>query len=208
MAGSAPFFIPPRLQDPLEHLPCSNIESFKTGQCIYGPAQGRAGLYVVLEGVVKVSRQTREGRSLIIDLYLPDEFFGEAVLIGISADVETAVAFHDTKVMVWTAAEVKSTASTQPRFALALLQSMVRREAELIGRIETYSAEPIHRRLAAALVYLSHKVGRPAENGDVELPHFTHRFLAEYVGAARELVTVHMSDFRRRGYVRYSRSGI
>ena len=37
---------------------------------------------------------------------------------------------------------------------------------------------------------------------------FTHVLLSQYVGTSREIVTHYMNQFRRQGYLRYSRKGI
>jgi CRP-like cAMP-binding protein len=37
---------------------------------------------------------------------------------------------------------------------------------------------------------------------------FTHELLSQYVGTSREIVTHYMNQFRRQGYIRYSRKGI
>ena len=37
---------------------------------------------------------------------------------------------------------------------------------------------------------------------------FTHELLSQYVGTSREIVTHYMNQFRRDGYLRYSRKGI
>jgi len=42
----------------------------------------------------------------------------------------------------------------------------------------------------------------------VRMAPFTHELLAQYVGTSREIVTYYMNQFRRRGYLRYSRKGI
>jgi len=42
----------------------------------------------------------------------------------------------------------------------------------------------------------------------VRMMPFTHELLSQYVGTSRELVTQCMNQFRRQGYVRYSRQCI
>jgi CRP-like cAMP-binding protein len=36
----------------------------------------------------------------------------------------------------------------------------------------------------------------------------THELLSQYIGTSREIVTLRMKQFRRRGYLQYSRKGI
>ena len=46
------------------------------------------------------------------------------------------------------------------------------------------------------------------EDGSVHMAPFTHELLSQYVGTSREIVTHYMNQFRRQGYLRYSRKGI
>ena len=45
-------------------------------------------------------------------------------------------------------------------------------------------------------------------DGSVRMSPFTHELLSQYVGTSREIVTHYMTQFRKRGYLRYSRKGI
>ena len=46
------------------------------------------------------------------------------------------------------------------------------------------------------------------DDGSVQMIPFTHELLSQYVGTSREIVTHYMNQFRRQGYLRYSRKGI
>ena len=59
-----------------------------------------------------------------------------------------------------------------------------------------------------ALLLFSRRFGHEAEDGTIKMTAFTHELLSQYIGTTREIVTHHMSQFRRDGYVEYSRSGI
>jgi CRP-like cAMP-binding protein len=51
-------------------------------------------------------------------------------------------------------------------------------------------------------------MGERAEDGSVHVLPFTHQLLSQYVGTSREIVTHYMNQFRRDGYLRYSRKGM
>jgi len=51
-------------------------------------------------------------------------------------------------------------------------------------------------------------LGQNAEDGTVEMMALTHELLSQYVGTSREIITHYMNQFRRDGYLRYSRKGI
>jgi CRP-like cAMP-binding protein len=196
-----------QLEDPLSHLPCSNIVEYKKGQMIYGPDHPASGIYLVIDGKVKVCRLTEDGRQVVIDIYQPDEFFGESAFLG-SVSGEMAVAIEGAKVMAWTTAELEDLATRRPRLGIALVQLLVQRSVDFGSRIESFSLDNIARRLARALIRFSEKLGHESGEGGVQMIPFTHELLSQYVGTSREIVTHYMNHFRRQGFLRYSRKGI
>ena len=51
-------------------------------------------------------------------------------------------------------------------------------------------------------------MGTPEGDGSTRMVPFTHEMLSQYVGTSREIVTHYMNQFRRQGYLRYSRKGL
>jgi CRP-like cAMP-binding protein len=66
----------------------------------------------------------------------------------------------------------------------------------------------IARRLARSLIRFSDRLGTAEEDGSVRMAPFTHELLSQYVGTSREIVTHYMNQFRRQGYLKYSRKEI
>jgi len=196
------------LEDPLAHLPCSSIVEYKKGQMIYNQDQPSTAIYLVIDGKVKVCRLADDGRQVVVDIYQPDEFFGESAFLNLTHRAEQATALENTKLMMWTTAEIEDIIQKRPKLALALLQILVQRTMEFGHRIESFSVDNIARRLARALIRFSERLGHVAENGSVQMIPFTHELLSQYVGTSREIVTHYMNQFRRQGYLTYSRKGI
>jgi CRP/FNR family transcriptional regulator len=196
------------LEDPLAHLPCSNILEYRKGQTIYGQDQPSTGIYLIIDGTVKVCRTANDGRQVVVDIYQPDEFFGESALLGPAQRTELASALENTRVMTWTTAEIEDIATRRPKLAIALLQLLVQRSIDFGSRIESFSTDNISRRLARSLVRFSERLGHETEDGTIQMIPFTHELLSQYVGTSREIVTHFMNQFRRQGYLRYSRKGI
>lgn len=196
------------LEDPLAHLPCSNVAEYRKGEVIYGRNQPSHSIYLVIDGKVKVSRLTGEGQEVVVDIYRTDEFFGEAAFLRLGHTSEEARAFEKTKIMAWTASEIESLAAKQPRLAVALMQVLVQRNLDLTRRIESFSMDDISRRVARTLIRLSDRMGVREEDGSISMVPLTHELLSQYVGTSREVITLHMNRFRRQGYLRYSRRGM
>jgi CRP/FNR family cyclic AMP-dependent transcriptional regulator len=197
-----------QLEDPLAHLPCSTILEYRKGQTIYGHDQPSTSIYLVIDGKVKVCRLADDGRQVVVDIYQPDEFFGESAFLGLAERTEMSVALENTKLMTWTTGEIEEISARRPRLAFALLQLLVQRSMDFGSRIESFSVDNIARRLARTLIRFSERLGHEAEDGSVQMIPFTHELLSQYVGTSREIVTHYMNQFRRQGYLRYSRKGI
>jgi CRP/FNR family cyclic AMP-dependent transcriptional regulator len=195
-------------EDPLAQLPCSTIAEYRKGQMVYGPDQPSASIYLVIDGKVKVCRPAPGGLQVVVDIYKSDEFFGEVAFLGLPQSHELAVAIETTTVMMWTAAEIEEIVGRRPKLGIALLQFLVQRSIDFVSRIETFAVDNIARRLARALLRFSERFGHPGEDGSVQMIPFTHELLAQYVGTSREIVTHYMNQFRRDGYLEYSRQGI
>jgi len=96
----------------------------------------------------------------------------------------------------------------RPRLAVALLQILTQRTLDFTHRIEGFSVDNIARRLARSLLRFSERLGTVETDGSVRMSPFTHELLSQYVGTSREIVTHYMNQFRKQGYLRYSRKGI
>jgi CRP/FNR family transcriptional regulator len=162
----------------------------------------------VIEGKVKVSRMGDDGRQVVVDIYQADEFFGESALLNLPHRSEQAAALDRTRLMAWSAAEIEDMVEKRPRLAVALMQILATRSIDFTQRIESLSVDNIARRLARSLIRFADREGTHGDNGSARMAPLTHELLAQYVGTSREIVTHYMNQFRRQGFLRYSRKGI
>jgi CRP/FNR family transcriptional regulator len=181
---------------------------YRKGQTIYNQDQPSTSLYLVIDGKVKVVRLADDGHQVVIDIYQPDEFFGESAFLSLPHRSEQATVLEDAKLMAWGTQEIEDIIMKRPRLAVALLQIQVQRTLDLTCRIESFSADNIARRLARSLIRFSERLGTVETDGSVRMSAFTHELLSQYVGTSREIVTHYMNQFRRMGYLQYSRRGI
>jgi len=208
MASSLAFAPQRQLEDPLAHLPCSSIAEYRKGEIVYNQDQASTTIFLVIHGKVKVSRLAADGHQVVVDIYQPDEFFGESAFLNLPHRAEQASALEDSRLMGWAASEIEDIVMKRPRLAVALLQILTQRTVEFTRRIEGFSVDNIARRLARSLLRFSDRLGTLDADGSVRMSPFTHELLSQYVGTSREIVTHYMNQFRKQGYLRYSRKGI
>jgi len=143
-----------------------------------------------------------------VHIHQTAEFFGESALLHDPQPPEGATALENTKLMTWAASEVEELVRRQPRLGIAFAQMLAQRTAEFTERIESFRADNLARRLVRCLISLSARTGTPQEDGSVKMVPVTHELLAEDIGTSREIVTHYMNQFRKQGYLEYSRKGI
>jgi CRP/FNR family transcriptional regulator, cyclic AMP receptor protein len=199
---------PEPVEDILAHIPCSRVLEYKTGDVIYGESEPVASIFLVIAGVVKVSRLSAAGQETIVDIYHTDDFLGLTAFLDKPCRAERATSLKTAQVMKWSIQEIKEIISRQPRLGIALLQMVIQRTVDFEHRVKSYSLDTIPCRLARSLLYLGERFGSPARDGSLLMTPFTHLVLSQYVGTSRAMVSKCMSGFRRSGYVTYSRRGI
>src|SRR5438445_5667878 len=145
-------------EDPLDYLPCSKTLEYRKGEIIYGPAHACDTLYLVLAGVIKLTRFGSPGKEFLVDLYTTDDIFGGSGILNVPDTAEEAVSFQKSRLMAWPIADVEELILRRPRLGVALLQVFGRRLTGLMQRAESLSFEPIDARLARSLIHFSQRL--------------------------------------------------
>jgi len=195
-------------EDILAHLPVSVTREYKKGEIIYGPDQHPSYIYLVAEGYVKLSQIADHGSEILLDIVVPDELFGESAFVDGPCRGEQASALGQVRLMIWPITAMEEIMTKRPGLAVALLQIAARRSVDFAGRIESFSFDNIERRLARALIRFSERMGTQRENGSVVMMPLTHSLLGRHIGTSRELTSHYMNQFRKYGYLTYSRQEI
>lgn len=197
------------LKDPLLYLPCClKILEFSKGQPIYAPEDAVSGIYLILFGSVKLTRMLGNGKQVLIDIYRTEEFFGEAALLNRPRRSEMVTAMEDTRLMVWSRQDFEELVEKRPNLALAMLRVFIQRMNNFELRMQSLAQESVLERLARALIRFSTRLGRLDSAGTMHMPALPQVLLAQYVGTSREIVTYYMTEFRRKGFLTYSRREI
>jgi CRP/FNR family transcriptional regulator, cyclic AMP receptor protein len=158
-------------------------------------------LYVVLEGKIKLTRTSADGRENLISLIGPGEMFGELSLfdprprtMGASAvtDVRLAALGHD---------DLRTWLTAHPDVAMHLLAALARRLRRTNDVMSDLVFTDVPGRVAKALLDLAARFGTQQGDG-LQVNHdLTQEELAQLVGASRETVNKALADFVARGWI-------
>lgn len=177
--------------------PAAGSHSVPVGAVLFGENAPCQGFPLVLDGEVKVSRHSGDGRSLELYRVLPGElclvssaslFRGQPLMAqGIATKPTTLLLIPPTVFTQWL---------ETPAFRNNVLGLFAERMADLAGLVDAVAFHRLDQRLAAALL------GR---GPDLAL---THQALADELGTVREIITRLLRRFEREGWVELSRERV
>lgn len=196
-------------EDPLTLLPRKKIQDFEREQAIYSPEDPADSLLLLVDGAVKISRISENGRETVLEVESRESFFGVSCLLGQPQRGELAMPLERSSIMEWPLVELHSLMNRTPDLGPALMRVVARKLMDADRRIESFANDHIPRRLLKALLRLGERFGQSkGSSAKIRMMPLTHELLARHVGTSREIVTQHMSQLRRRGLLDYSRSGL
>ncbi len=124
-------------------LPGGESLEFDRDSIIYQPGDPALDVYLVVEGLVSVTRGTPGAEGGAVYLRAANETFGESALLGDGPRGEYARTVLKATVWKWPAGEVKALLASDPQAAVAAFRMLSRRSASLGERLAR--ARPVPR---------------------------------------------------------------
>jgi len=162
----------------------------------------RSGLHLLLGGRMKTLRFSEDGRVMILDLLDTGEVFGEMALMAEEGTEPTyAEALQEVEIETFPRFALDGVLRGRSALALGIARLMAARRKRLERRLETHVFQRVPVRLACLLLELAERFGEPLENGTVVDIPLSQQDLGNLIGASREIVSLTLSEFRRREVV-------
>jgi CRP-like cAMP-binding protein len=174
---------------------------FRKGQAIFHEGGTSDRVVVLLEGRVKVSTVTEDGKEIILAFRGPGDMLGELSAIDGEPRSASVEAIEPVEALALAATDFRSFLIAHPDVALLLLRMMSRRLRDADRKRVEFGAHDTVGRVAARLVELAERYGEPAARGiRVGLP-LSQEELAAWTGASREAVSKALGTLRKVGWV-------
>jgi CRP/FNR family transcriptional regulator, cyclic AMP receptor protein len=158
-------------------------------------------LYVVLEGKIKLTRASPDGRENLISLVGPGEMFGELSLFDPRPRTMSASAVTDVRLAALAHDDLRSWLTGHPDVAMHLLAALARRLRRTNEVMSDLVFTDVPGRVAKALLDLAARFGTQEDEGLHVNHDLTQEELAQLVGASRETVNKALADFVARGWI-------
>jgi CRP/FNR family cyclic AMP-dependent transcriptional regulator len=174
---------------------------YRRNEVIFHEGDPGESLHVVVEGRVKITRESMEGDEAIVVTLGRGETFGELVLLDGAVRSATATAIEPTETLTMTRAAFSALVDGSDPFRWQLLGGIAHRLRRLTDQLAEVHFLDLTGRLALQLTRLAEEAA-PGRQSDIALrPTLTQSDLAAMVGGTRQRVNQILGDFIDDGLV-------
>jgi CRP/FNR family transcriptional regulator, cyclic AMP receptor protein len=164
-------------------------KTFKKDSVVLFEHETGSALFVIVEGKVKISRVSDDGREVILTILNDSDFFGEmAILDGLSRSANVT-AMEDSELYIIQRNDFTALLQTHPEISIALLKELTQRMRAADLKIKSLSLKDAEGKVAAVILQLADDIGK-IKNGTVEIEKLPLQHdLANMAGTSRETIS-------------------
>lgn len=162
---------------------------FENGNYIFLEDSEGEQCFFVLEGSVKVTRLSKDGREVILAMLNEGDFFGEMSLLDGESRSANVIALEKTKVLTLDRNDFIAVVNDYPQIAVQLLKELARRLRKSDRQIASLSLSDAEKRIALCIIRFADEQG-VIQNGKVSIPKTPiQQDIANMAGTSRETVS-------------------
>lgn len=179
----------------LEHLLAPS--TYPTGMALFSETEPASGIYVVLDGEVKLSINSPDGRRLSFRIAKAGEVLGLSSALSGGAYEMTADTLYPAKIAHISQQVFLQFMSRHPAVYQSVAREMVRTYNTACEQLRMVGlSTSVPERLARLLLVWSDEPGQKPERPVRCRLSLTHEQIGEFIGASRETVTRTLSIFK------------
>ncbi len=168
------------------------------GQMIFFEGTQAEGLYIMLEGRVKIYKSAPDGREAVMHVFGAGEPFGEVAVFQNDRFPANAMAVEKGRVLFLPRQGIVDRIERDPSLAMNMLAALSRKLRMFTRQVEALTLKEIPQRLAA---YLLHTSARKNNADSIKLD-VSKSLLAGMLGTARETLSRALAKLTESGAIR------
>lgn len=173
---------------------------YAEGTTIFWEGEPQAGLFVVEEGLVKVSRVSVEGREYIMHMLGAGDTLNDVATLDGGLNPARAVAHTDVTAWRLDRAYLRRLAWQMPELAWALIEDLAARTRAAVTLVHDLSMRSVRGRLARLLLH------QAQQHQDDVIPRLlTQEDMAARLGTVREMVARTLRSMANDGVIQFDR---
>ena len=159
-------------------------------------------MFVILNGRVKISRISDEGREVILSILVDGDFFGEMSILDGQTRSANAVTLEDTELLIIRRENFLLMLHSYPQVAINLLKELAHRLRRSDAQIKSLSLQNALGKVGSTLLRIADDSGI-IKQGKVEISQLPpQQDLANMAGTSRETISRVIKSLGQLGYVK------
>jgi len=156
-------------------------------------------MYIIVEGRVKVTKLSGDGREKILELLDVGDFFGEMSLFDEAPRSASVKGLSDVRILALARKDFLRLLARSPDLALSVIQELTRRLRQVDEQASSLSFQRVKERTMGLLVRLARE--EQGQEGRRRTPVLTHQQIADMIGTSRETVTRAIKGLKADGWL-------
>ena len=162
---------------------------YESGKFIFLEDSEGEQCFFVVQGSVKVTRLSKDGREVILAMLNEGEFFGEMALLDGESRSANVIALEETEVLTLNREDFLVVLHDYPQIAIQLLKEMAHRLRKSDRQIASLSLSDAEKRIALCIIRFADEQGI-IKRGQVSIPKMPiQQDIANMAGTSRETVS-------------------
>ena len=181
----------------------SKAQRYKKGEVIIRPDTPPSGVYLILEGYVKIYSLTEDGEEKLHIIYKPDELFP---LIWALDEIQKDVFYEAlTEVLAKKVSKGRflNFVKTRPEALFELTRKLSAAFEVFVDRVENLEIGKSYPRLIDRLLFLAKRFGEKEGGSIVIKVPLTHKDIADSIAMSRETASRDISQLEKKGIISY-----
>lgn len=185
------------------------VKEYRKGEYIFYEGDKEPGVYFVVEGIVKLIKETSDGKTVILRLVTNGESFGWLVMKDATpTSTYSAQALIDSKVLYISNQDFLKLLLMYPALAVRITCDSTKKTLEAYERLKSLAVEKVEGRIATLLLELVEKIGKKEGDNIVINAPITRQDIAEMAGTTVETAIRIISRWKKEGILDTERGKI
>ncbi|MDX1700389.1 MAG: Crp/Fnr family transcriptional regulator [Melioribacteraceae bacterium] len=176
-------------------------KNYKKDTIILMEEDESGALFIIVDGKVKVTRTSNDGREVILNILSESDIFGEMALLDGLTRSATVTAIEDSELFIIQRNQFLEFLKEHPEISIALMQELSKRLRTADMQIKSLSLKDAEGKVATVIVQLANDHGR-IRQGAVEIEKLPlQQDLANMAGTSRETISRTLHSFAKKGLI-------
>ncbi|HHU92847.1 MAG TPA: Crp/Fnr family transcriptional regulator [Halanaerobiaceae bacterium] len=172
------------------------------GEIIFFEDNNDENLYILLEGRVKLTMLSPEGKEKAISILQVGDIFGEMSLFDQDTTPITAEVIDDARLVSISFQDLENIIRKEPELAIKIIEALAKRSRLLTSQIRELVFQDAEGRLASLLMRFIEDFGVEVKSGYLIDIVLTHQEIANLMGSSRVTVTKQLNQFIDEGIIK------